>query len=121
MKSYPASLDTGQEAVAALAALAQEHRLAVFRLLVEFEPDGLAAGEIANRLGLVPSSLSFHLAHLERAGLVAKTRHGRLIVYRAGLGRVRALASYLLDNCCGGQTCAAGPSSNQYQRRKAQA
>ncbi|WP_404369095.1 ArsR/SmtB family transcription factor [Sphingomonas sp. MMS24-J45] len=91
--------------VSALAALAQQHRLAVFRMLVEAGPDGLAAGVIATRLDLAPSSLSFHLAQLERAGLVSTVRAGRSILYSADFAAMTALVSYLTENCCGGSTC----------------
>lgn len=100
------SISTSEAAIAALSALAQEHRLAAFRLLVEAGPEGLPAGTVADRLGMPPSSLSFHLAHLERAGLVAKTRLGRTLIYSARFATVRGLADYLLENCCGGRTCA---------------
>jgi DNA-binding transcriptional ArsR family regulator len=98
---------TGDAAISVLAALAQEHRLAAFRRLVEAGPEGLPAGDVAQQLDLPASSLSFHLAHLERAGLVAKTRAGRSLIYRARFDIVRALADYLLENCCGGRACAA--------------
>ncbi|PTS80118.1 transcriptional regulator [Sphingomonas sp. HMWF008] len=92
--------------VSALAALAQHHRLAVFRMLVEAGPDGLAAGVIATRLDLAPSSLSFHLAQLERAGLVSTVRAGRSILYSADFAAMTALIGYLTENCCGGRDCA---------------
>ena len=91
--------------VSALAALAQSHRLAVFRILVEAGPDGLAAGAIATRLDLAPSSLSFHLAQLERAGLVNAVRVGRSIRYSAEFAAMNALVGYLTENCCGGNSC----------------
>lgn len=100
------TLPSSEAAITALGALAQEHRLAAFRLLVEAGPRGLPAGDIAARLGVPASSLSFHLAHLERAELVAKTRMGRSLVYRARFDTVRGLAGYLLENCCGGASCA---------------
>lgn len=91
--------------VSALAALAQSHRLAAFRMLVEAGPDGLAAGVIATRLDLAPSSLSFHLAQLERAGLVRTVRAGRSILYSADFAAMNALVGYLTENCCGGGSC----------------
>jgi DNA-binding transcriptional ArsR family regulator len=100
------SISSSESAIAALSALAQEHRLAAFRLLVEAGPDGLPAGTVAERLDIPPSSLSFHLAHLERAGLVAKTRLGRTLIYSARFETVRGLADYLLENCCSGRACA---------------
>lgn len=92
-------------AVEALAALAQEHRLALFRLLVQAGEEGLAAGVIAGKLAIPNSSLSFHLAHLRRAGLVRQERRHRSIIYRADYVGMNALIGYLLENCCGGATC----------------
>lgn len=89
-------------AVAALGALAQEHRLALFRLLVQAGEEGLPAGAIAERLGLPNSSLSFHLAALSRAGLVSQQRRHRSIIYRADYAAMNALVGYLMENCCGG-------------------
>ena len=94
------------EAVTALSALAQEHRLALFRLLVQAGPDGLAAGALAERLGIPNSSLSFHLAGLSRAGLVSQQRQSRSIIYRADYGRMNELLAYLMENCCAGAECA---------------
>lgn len=97
--------------VRALAALAQEHRLAAFRLLVEAGHDGLPAGELAARLAVPPSSLSFHLAQLAQAGLVSQERRSRSIIYRAELAAMTALVGYLTENCCGGADCGlAAPS-----------
>lgn len=89
-------------AVDALGALAQEHRLAVFRLLVQAGADGLRAGVIAERLAIPNSSLSFHLAQLHRAGLVSQERRHRSLIYRADYPAMNALITYLLENCCGG-------------------
>ncbi|MGH7040797.1 MAG: ArsR/SmtB family transcription factor [Acetobacteraceae bacterium] len=89
------------QAVTALAALAHEHRLALFRLLVERGPGGLPAGVIAERLGLAPSSLTFHLQHLHRAGLVSQRRVGRNLIYAADFAAMNALLAYLTRNCCG--------------------
>lgn len=91
--------------IAALGALAQPHRLAAFRALVEAGPNGRAAGEIADLLDVPPSSLSFHLAQLERAGLVRKTRAGRSLIYSADFAAMNALVGYLTENCCGGGDC----------------
>lgn len=90
-------------AVERLGALASEHRLAVFRALVQAGKGGLSAGDIAERVGLAPSSLSFHLSALRHAGLVSDERHGRSIVYRADYDAIGALVSYLMENCCAGQ------------------
>ena len=91
------------EAVAALSALAQETRLAVFRLLVREGPEGLPAGEVAARLGVTPATLSFHLAQLERAGLLSSERHSRHIVYRVDLEGTRRLLAFLTEDCCQGR------------------
>jgi ArsR family transcriptional regulator len=95
-----------EAAIGALGALAQEHRLALFRLLVQAGEEGLAAGTIASRLGIPNSSLSFHLAQLSRAGLVRQERRHRSIIYRADYGAMSALVAYLMENCCGGAGCA---------------
>ena len=92
-------------AVTALGALAQEHRLALFRLLVQAGHDGLAAGIIAERLGVPNSSLSFHLAQLSRAGLIRQERRHRNLIYRADFAAMNGLVGYLLENCCGGAAC----------------
>jgi len=92
--------------VRALGALAQEHRLALFRLLVQAGPDGLAAGAIAEALGVPASSLSFHLAQLTNAGLIAQRRDGRSLIYSADYGAMTALVGFLMENCCGGAVCA---------------
>ena len=89
-----------------LAALAQPHRLAAFKLLVEAGPAGLPAGEIGVRLDMPASTLSFHLAHLRRAGLVSQRRDGRSPIYAADFAAMNALVGYLTDNCCGGASCA---------------
>lgn len=93
-------------AVEALGALAQEHRLALFRLLVQAGDEGLPAGEIAGKLGVPNSSLSFHLGHLTRAGLIRQRRQGRSLIYTADYAAMDALVGYLMENCCGGATCA---------------
>ncbi len=94
------------EAVAALGAVAHEHRLAVYRMLVKRGPTGLPAGEIAARLELPPSSLTFHLQQLRHAGLVTQRRLGRQIIYAADYGAMNGLVAYLTENCCGGASCA---------------
>jgi DNA-binding transcriptional ArsR family regulator len=94
------------EAVGALAALAQETRLAIYRLLVEAGPNGLAAGAIAARLAVAPSSLSFHLAQLSRAGLIHPRRMSRSLIYAADFSAMNGLVAYLTENCCGGEACA---------------
>jgi ArsR family transcriptional regulator, arsenate/arsenite/antimonite-responsive transcriptional repressor len=102
-----AALNTKQT-VDALGSLAQETRLAIFRLLVEQGPDGLAAGTIAERLGVPTSSLSFHLAHLTRAGLLIQRRAGRSLIYSADFGGMNSLVAYLTENCCQGRPEACG-------------
>lgn len=92
-------------AVAALAALAHDHRLAVFRLLVQAGPEGMAAGSIAEALDMPASSLSFHLAHLNRAGLTDQRREGRSLIYSAAYPAMNALVGFLTENCCGGTPC----------------
>jgi DNA-binding transcriptional ArsR family regulator len=90
------------QVIAALGALAHEHRLAVYRLLVARGPEGLAAGGIADRVGLVPSSLTFHLQNLQRAGLITQRREGRQLIYSTDFGVMNAVVTYLTENCCGG-------------------
>ncbi len=97
------------EAVAALAALAHENRLAVYRMLVEAGPGGLNAGTIATRLKVPPSSSTFHLQQLHRAGLVTQQRNSRQLIYAADYGSMNGLVGYLTENCCGvgqAQACA---------------
>lgn len=91
-----------KSAVSRLAALAHEGRLAVFRMLVQAGPDGVAAGEIARRLRVPPSSLSANLSVLDQAGLIAARREGRSIIYTARYDEMTSLLGYLLDECCGG-------------------
>lgn len=92
-------------AVAALGALAHETRLALFRLLVERGPDGLAAGVLAERLGILPSSLSFHLQQLMHAGLITQRRVSRQLIYATDFAAMNSLMAYLTENCCGGEAC----------------
>jgi len=94
------------EALKALSALAQGSRLAIFRLLVEAGPGGMAAGSIGEKLDLPPATLSFHLAGLTRAGLAASRQDGRFVIYSANFDGMNELVGYLTDNCCGGQSCA---------------
>lgn len=93
------------QVVAALSALAQESRLAVFRLLVQTGPGGLPAGKIAEALAVPPSSLSFHLKELTHAKLVTSQQESRFIIYSANFGTMSDLIAYLTENCCGGKTC----------------
>jgi DNA-binding transcriptional ArsR family regulator len=93
-------------AVEALGSLAQEHRLALFRLLVQAGAEGMPAGAIAHELGVPNSSLSFHLAHLTRAGLIRQRREGRSLIYNADYDAMNSLVGFLMENCCGGAACA---------------
>jgi len=90
-------------AVTALAALAQDNRLDVFRLLVEAGPEGMPAGEIADALDLAPNTLTFHFDRLRVAGLVSVRREGRSMIYAARYETMNALVAYLTENCCGGR------------------
>lgn len=92
-------------AIDALGALAQEHRLKLFRLLVQAGDKGLAAGAIADALGVPNSSLSFHLAQLRSAGLILQDRQHRSLIYRADYPAMNALVAYLMENCCAGADC----------------
>lgn len=93
-------------AIGALSALAQAARLKAFRLLVEAGPDGLAAGLLAQRLGIAPPTMSFHLAELSHAGLVRARRDGRSIIYSADFAAMNGLVGYLTENCCRAAACA---------------
>ena len=93
--------------IKALAALAQQHRLAVYRLLVQAGPDGLSAGILADRIGVPPSSMSFHLAQLANAGLISQRRQSRSIIYSADYNTMNGVMGYLTENCCGGMSCSA--------------
>jgi ArsR family transcriptional regulator, arsenate/arsenite/antimonite-responsive transcriptional repressor len=99
-------------AVAVLAALAQESRLAVFRLLVQAGQDGLSAGKIAETLGIPPSSLTFHLKELTHADLVSSRQESRFVIYSANFQTMNALLGYLTENCCGGKPCLPSPAWN---------
>jgi ArsR family transcriptional regulator len=97
-------------AIEALGALAQEHRLAVFRQLVQAGDAGMAAGAIAEAIGIPGSSLSFHLAQLRNAGLILQDRQHRSLIYRANYAAMNALLGYLTENCCAGSSCEAEPA-----------
>ncbi len=111
-------------AIAALGALAQEHRLGLFRLLVQAGEEGMAAGAIAEGLGIPSSSLSFHLAQLNRAGLIRQERRHRSLIYTADYAAMNALVGYLMENCCAGAGCATDaacvePPATQARRKSA--
>jgi DNA-binding transcriptional ArsR family regulator len=91
--------------IRAMSALAQEHRLAAFRLLVQAGAEGIAAGALAERIGVPASSMSFHLAQLAHAGLVTQRRESRSIIYAADYAAMNGLMAYLTENCCGGLPC----------------
>jgi ArsR family transcriptional regulator, arsenate/arsenite/antimonite-responsive transcriptional repressor len=108
----------------ALGALAHEHRLAIYRLLVQRGPEGMPAGAIGVRVGLLPSSLTFHLQNLERAGLIAKRRESRHLFYSADFAVMNGLVGYLTENCCGNSgaclpSCAPAEVSKSAKRRVA--
>lgn len=94
-----------KQALSALGALAQQSRLAVYRLLVECGAEGLAATKIAERLDIAPSSLSFHLKELAHADLVVPRQEGRSIIYTANFATMGCLIAFLTNNCCGGAPC----------------
>ncbi|MGK5073906.1 ArsR/SmtB family transcription factor [Janthinobacterium sp. ZB1P44] len=96
---------TSASAIVALAALAQESRLAVFRLLVQAGPEGMAATKIADALAIAPSSLSFHLKELAHANLVTANKAGRSIIYAANYAGMNGLLAFLTENCCAGASC----------------
>ena len=91
--------------VQAFGALAQETRLGSYRLLVQAGPAGMAAGAIADKLGLPPATLSFHLKELSRAGLVSSRQEGRFVIYSADFGNMLRLVNFLTENCCSGKSC----------------
>jgi ArsR family transcriptional regulator, arsenate/arsenite/antimonite-responsive transcriptional repressor len=97
------------EVVNALAALAHEHRLAIYRLLVERGPEGLSAGAVGERVGLLPSSLTFHLQALQRAGLITQSRASRQLIYSADFTAMNAVVGYLTDNCCAASGAGCAP------------
>jgi DNA-binding transcriptional ArsR family regulator len=95
-----------KSAVAALASLAQDSRLAIFRALVESGPEGLPAGKIGEATGIPPSSLSFHLKELAHAHMVNSRQEGRFVIYAANFATMNELVAFLTENCCGGKSCA---------------
>jgi len=111
------NMDT-THAVRSLAALAQDSRLDVFRLLVQTGPEGLSAGDLAERVGIPDSTLSFHLKTLAHAGLIESRRVARFIYYSANFAAMNGLVGFLTDNCCGGRTC--GPAALPTRKKRAQ-
>ena len=106
------------DVLAALAALAQEHRLEVYRLLVQAGAQGMAAGEAASRVGIPPNTLSFHLDRLRHAGLVTFERQGRSLIYAARYDTMNAVIDYLTENCCGGKPELCKPAGRGANRKK---
>lgn len=98
-------------AVQSLAALAQDTRLSVYRLLVQYGPSGLAAGEIATQLQLAPATLSFHLKELSHAGLISARQEGRFIFYAADFAAMNALVAFLTENCCAADGVSCAPAA----------
>ncbi len=96
---------TADQTIRALSALAQDHRLAAFRLLVQAGPDGLAAGSLSDALCVPPSSMSFHLAQLLNAGLISQRRQSRSLIYAADYDAMNGLVGFLMENCCQGESC----------------
>lgn len=103
--------------MAALAALAQDNRLDVFRLLVQAGPEGLNAGAVATALDLPPNTLTFHFDRLRMAGLVTARRDGRSVIYAAQFDKMNALLGFLTENCCGGASCAPAAQCKPSRRR----
>lgn len=104
------------QVVDALGALAHEHRLRAYRLLVAGGPDGLNAGTIAERLEMAPSSLTFHLQQLHRAGLISQRRDSRQLIYAANFGAMNELVSYLTEKCCGAGSAGCAPACRAGRR-----
>ncbi len=96
--------------IEALGALAHEHRLAIYRLLVQRGPEGLPAGTIGEHIGLLPSSLTFHLQNLQHAGLIAQRRESRQLIYSADFSVMNSLVGYLTENCCGNSDTECSPN-----------
>lgn len=109
------------EAVDALAALAQDNRLDVYRLLVQAGPAGMPAGNVASELKLAPNTLTFHFDRLRQAGLVTVRREGRSMIYAARFEAVNELIGYLTENCCGGEACLPAAVCKPARRKKARA
>ena len=107
--------------IGALGALAQEHRLALFRLLVQAGEQGMSAGAISDTLGVPNSSLSFHLAQLTRAGLIRQQRQSRSLIYTADYAAMNDLVGYLMENCCGGADCSSSACEAEPVRERKKA
>jgi ArsR family transcriptional regulator len=105
------------DVVAALAALAQDNRLDVFRLLVQAGPEGMSAGAVSTALDLAPNTLTFHFDRLRTAALVSVRREGRSMIYAAQFETMNSLLSYLTENCCGGAACAPAMECKPVRKR----
>jgi ArsR family transcriptional regulator, arsenate/arsenite/antimonite-responsive transcriptional repressor len=109
------------QALLSFAALSQDTRLEILRLLVRAGPEGMAAGAVAEKVGVSPSNLSFHLKELERAGLVSARREARSILYSADYTALRGLVQFLMEDCCAGRREICGPRPGAKARGKAKA
>ncbi|MBI4938443.1 MAG: helix-turn-helix transcriptional regulator [Nitrosomonadales bacterium] len=107
------------QVVKALAALAQPTRLAIYRLLVAHGPEGMAAGQIAEKLKASPATLSFHFKTLSHAGLVGSRQDGRFVYYAANFAVMNGMVAYLTENCCGGDAAACRPGTKQLMAERA--
>ncbi|POF28742.1 ArsR/SmtB family transcription factor [Roseibium marinum] len=105
-----------QDAVSALGALAQDDRLAAFRLLMAVGPRGLPSGTVAERLDIQPTRMSFHLTTLERAGLLSARRDGRHIHYAVNFARMKNLLTFLMEDCCGNNPAVCGFSAEEFTK-----
>jgi ArsR family transcriptional regulator len=110
-----------KQAIQALSALAQESRLAIFRMLVQAGPQGMAAGAIGEKLDIPPATLSFHLAGLVRAGLARSRQDGRFVFYSADFDATNSLVGFLTENCCCIQTCEVGEPDEALPRTRRRA
>ena len=114
----PSKINPGA-ALDAFGGLANDNRLAIFRLLVQAGPEGMPAGAIAEKLDTPASSLSFHLAHLTRAGLIIQRRESRSLIYSANFDTMNALIAFMTENCCGGRSCAPAGRASPTKRKRA--